>query len=34
MIMQSSFENLFMLLVADHPDISWAQANSVCASKS
>lgn len=31
LIMQSSFENLFMLLVADHPDLSQAQASSVCA---
>lgn len=29
--MQSSFENLFMLLVVDHPDLSQAQASSVCA---
>lgn len=32
--MQSSFKNLFMLLVADHPDLRLAQASSVCVSKS
>lgn len=31
MIVQSSCENLFMLLVADNTGLSWTQASSICA---